>query len=72
MGFWDDIKDSINEANENNSGDYRATCERCGKWSKHTQKGITMTMQPIFGSTSTCNSCGAQQIYDGERWRWNN
>ncbi len=76
MGFWDDLKDdirdSVNEANEKNSASCKTTCQRCGKWCNHLQKGITMTMQPIYGSTSTCSNCGAQQIYDGDRWRWNN
>ena len=31
MGFWDNIRDSINEANEGNKANYRSTCERCGK-----------------------------------------
>ena len=76
MGFWDDLKDdirdSINEANEKNSASYHATCERCNKWCKHYQEGITMTMQPIYGSTSRCSNCNATQIYDGYKWIWKN
>lgn len=72
MGFWNIIKESIQEANENTVTECTTFCQRCGRSCKHYLKGLNLSFRPIIGSLQICSKCNAKKQFDGNHWHWIN
>lgn len=72
MGFFDDLKDAYNESASNATTHFHSTCQRCKKWCRQDQKGITITFKPVAGSIQICSNCNAQMRFNGSNWQWIN